>query len=643
MTGSHNDKSLALRHSDGTARLSGIIASTGFAAALVWLSWNNGGYDATVRYAVTIAVWWTLGLGVLLGLLPRARLTQAGVIALELLAALCAWTFASVLWAPSAELALVEFNRAAFYLGLVALILTSVRIRDLGRVADGLAIGIAIVALIALASRLYPDPFPTRGIAEFLAGTVTRLSFPLGYWNGLAALMALGVPLLLRGAVSWRSLPLRSLAVALLPTMALVIYLCSSRGGAVALSVAATVFVVLSADRWLVVAVLAVASAGSAVAIYAFYTRPELVNGPLNTDAVRDQAHLMAILVAGACVATGLLFALASWLVRGRIRIPRAMSVAAVALAVAALGIGFVTVDPHQQFEEFKALPALASDDFVNSHLVSTSGSGRWQEWSAAIDAWREAPVAGIGAGGYKAYWAQHRPAELAFVTDAHSLYLETLGELGVVGFLLLLGLFAAFVSVGCVRCVRSAGAERSVRASLLAAGLAFVVVSGIDWMWELTVVGAVGVLVLAAALVSNGETWRPGVGVRFGVVLASLVLMLSTSAPLVADLELASSRSAVERGNYSQALAHAQSAGRTTPWAAGPHLQSALVLELAGDIDQAHASIRAATERDPTDWRLWLVRARLETKSGQPISAAESLAEARMLNPNFFATSPMG
>ena len=52
---------------------------------------------------------------------------------------------------------------------------------ELGRIADGLAIGIAIIAAVALASRLYPDPFPTRGIPEFLPGTENRLSFPLGY------------------------------------------------------------------------------------------------------------------------------------------------------------------------------------------------------------------------------------------------------------------------------------------------------------------------------------------------------------------------------------------------------------------------------------------------------------------------------
>ena len=170
------------------------------------------------------------------GLLPRSRLNPAAIVALGLGAAYCAWTFASVLWASSAERVLVEFDRDLMYLGVVALVLTAVRASELGRVADGLAVGIAVVALLAFASRVYPDPFPTRGIPEFLPGTANRLSFPLGYWNGLAILMALGVPLLLevrsRGAPPRPRCGDRSV-----PIVAGAVYLCSSRGGVAAAAI----------------------------------------------------------------------------------------------------------------------------------------------------------------------------------------------------------------------------------------------------------------------------------------------------------------------------------------------------------------------------------------------------------------------
>ena len=74
--------------------------------------------------------------------------------------------------------------------------------RELSRArwCDGLAIGICGVVAVALISRFAPDTFSDRGAAEVLPGAVVRLSFPLGYWNGLAILAALAVPLLLRSA-----------------------------------------------------------------------------------------------------------------------------------------------------------------------------------------------------------------------------------------------------------------------------------------------------------------------------------------------------------------------------------------------------------------------------------------------------------
>ena len=77
----------------------------------------------------------------------------------------------------------------------------------------------------------------------------------------------------------------------------------------------------------------------------------------------------------------------------------------------------------------------------MRGHLLSASSTGRWQFWKAAGEQFEEHPVVGDGAGSYEAWWAQHGSFAM-FITDAHSLYLETLGELGVVGFALLLAAF---------------------------------------------------------------------------------------------------------------------------------------------------------------------------------------------------------
>jgi Tfp pilus assembly protein PilF len=88
-------------------------------------------------------------------------------------------------------------------------------------------------------------------------------------------------------------------------------------------------------------------------------------------------------------------------------------------------------------------------------------------------------------------------------------------------------------------------------------------------------------------------------------------------------------------------ALSAARAARRLEPWAASPRLQLALVLEQDGDLDAARGQIQSAVERDPEDWRLWLVKSRLETKAGAPAVAAASYSRARALNPRspLFAT----
>src|SRR3954453_8495468 len=133
----HGESRVAAELSTGRPAAAGVLATCGIAGLLVLFAWENGGYDATTRFAATIVLWWVLGLGVVLGLLPRSRLTPAALVAIGLGAAYCAWTFASVLWASSAERVLAEFDRDAMYLGVVVLVLTAVRAGDLGRIADG--------------------------------------------------------------------------------------------------------------------------------------------------------------------------------------------------------------------------------------------------------------------------------------------------------------------------------------------------------------------------------------------------------------------------------------------------------------------------------------------------------------------------
>ena len=161
-------------------------ASGALALAVFWIGYENGSSSLSARAVLAIAIWWVILLGIGLGLLPRARSNRGLLVVGALLAAFVLDTFASVFWAPNAAGAFNEFDRAALYLGLFVLVAISVRRSELGHWADGLAAGLVAIAVVALVSRLFPDLFSPRGLPEYLPNTATRLSFPIGYWNGLA-------------------------------------------------------------------------------------------------------------------------------------------------------------------------------------------------------------------------------------------------------------------------------------------------------------------------------------------------------------------------------------------------------------------------------------------------------------------------
>ena len=169
---------------------------------------------------------------------------------------------------------------------------------------------------------------------------------------------------------------------------------------------------------------------------------PVLLEGPFDSAAARSDGPAVALMLAGVCLAAGGLYAVLSTLAPARLSVPRGVSRAALAVAGVLLVAGVIAADPAERLDAFKAPPAGATDPgFIRSHLLSGGGSGRWQFWSAAVDQFQAHPVAGGGAGSYEAWWAEH--GSLAyFVRNAHSLWLETLGELGLAGAVLLLAAF---------------------------------------------------------------------------------------------------------------------------------------------------------------------------------------------------------
>src|SRR5205807_250545 len=142
--------------------------------------------------------------------------------------------------------------------------------------------------------------------------------------------------------------------------------------------------------------------------------------------------------------------------------------------------------------------------------LVSGASDGRWQFWQAAVSEFRSHPLVGGGAGSYAAWWDRH--GSISYVTgNAHSLYFETLGELGALGLLLVLGVIAAAAFAAWRRWRAARGEDRATVAALAAVLAGFAVAAGIDWMWQMTVVGAVGIVAMALLTGPATDSTEPG------------------------------------------------------------------------------------------------------------------------------------
>ena len=64
---------------------------------------------------------------------------------------------------------------------------------------------------------------------------------------------------------------------------------------------------------------------------------------------------------------------------------------------------------------------------------LSSLDSMRYEYWRVALDTFADHPLVGTGSGGFRVEWLRERPEKDAS-GEAHSLYLETLAELGLAG-----------------------------------------------------------------------------------------------------------------------------------------------------------------------------------------------------------------
>lgn len=227
--------------------------------------------------------------------------------------------------------------------------------------------------------------------------------------------------------------------------------------------------------------------------------------------------------------------------------------------------------------------------------------------WHVAVREAEAHPVAGSGAGTFADWWLRERSVPTS-TREAHSLYLETFGELGALG----LALVLAVVSVPV------AAAARSGRPVVAAACVAYAVGAAVDFHWELA--GVTGPAILIASTAFSAPVSR-----RSAAVLTPLVAALAAAGVLAyaGNARLDAAQSALRVNDRARAVAQAHDALRFAPY-------SAAAWEVVGDATGSAASYRRALELDPSDWSLWSKLATVER--GEPRRLAQQ--EAARLNP---------
>ncbi len=589
-----------------------------------------------------VGVWGPIALGLLAGLLglliarPAAP-RRGALVAAGGLVGLWLWALLSSTWSESADQALTEANRWLLYAALFGILVLLLRDDRLGKLVLGA--GAAVIA--ALGGYLLIRMLAGSASELFLSG---RLHEPLGYVNGQAAYLLLGLwPLvavaerarspLAAGAALAGGVALCSLAV-LGQTRAVV--------PAVLLSAAALMLLVPGRTRraWALV-VLAGGVAACLAPVLDVYdaTGP---SGQPGEDVLREAALaiVVASLLAGGLWASALVGV-------GRIgdmlgeRGARLLAWAPLAaLALAAVVAAFTAVsDPVDRVRtEYRSFTQLAQDSGSSSRFAS-GGGNRYDYWRVAWHQFTDAPLRGIGAGNYdRTYFLERRTGE--DIRQPHSIELQTLGELGLVGG----GLLAAFVgavAMGFARRVRAARRDPLQAGLAVAAGgtfLLWLVHTSVDWLHLIP--GLTGLALCSAAVLVGpwaAPSARAGSRVRIAVVVAA-ALAVALGAVLIGRSALAEryriqGQEQLAR-NPAGALERSRDALALNDESLPTYYLQAAAWARLGEYAPARAALVEATRREPHDFVSWALLGDLATRRGDRRQAAADYRRAAALNP---------
>jgi hypothetical protein len=625
------------RPSTGTDTAAGWIAIV--LAAVIAASPLATGYFAFSAWGILALA--ALAMLVMVILIASARLSRPGIVAAAGLALLVALSGASIIWAESKESAWTATNRLVLYCAIFAIAMLAVRRRWSAR---SVAVLLGIPALATSVLVIIAMLAGSAG-GDFLVG---RLNAPIGYINGTAGLLGMGLWPWLAGAESWRDPRAQAASLAACVLIGGVAVLTQSRALIPALVLGGAVVLTASPGRTrraVNLLILAMAVAGGLHWTLAVYTSSGSGGASVAPTPGALRAAAIAVL-AGAAAAGFAAFAITSATAtlspsqRARLRtgVGSALALCTVIMVVAAgvFGGGWIARQYHY---------------FIGSHAAPENASVRFLDasgfrsdlWRVAIREFASEPLGGLGAGNYddQYYRLRHNPE---YVAQPHSLELQMAAELGVGGLLGLALLLGGILWAACGRTRTMASSDRLLKVSAAGVFVAWFACTSVDWLYDIP--GLTGMAMLAGALLvvpearsarATGRAGRPHAGIRRPMVLSALVVIALGAASLgrqyVAS-RLASSGAGETIRSPAAAISTLRQSLALDPFSLPVRYSLAAAYAAEDDYAQTRDIVLAAAAREPENYVPPALLGDIALRRGQRALAVSEYRRALALDP---------
>ena len=605
-----------------------------------YFSFSVWGPMALGAFVLLIVVAWTTDQTVT----RRAMYAGGGLLALLALSA------ASILWAQSKEAAWTDTNRLALYAAVFLIGLLAIRDR---RTARGIVMLLGAAALVT--SIWFPISFLFGGNAG--AFFTRRLNSPIGYINGTAGLLVMGIWPWLAYADTAQRREIRALALGAVALIAGTFVLTQSRA-VIPATVLSSVLVLACAPgrtrrglKLLVVAGTIAAELHWTLAVYSTGGASERLEAPAH-DLLRKAA--IAIILGGV-IATLASLALSRFSERieagRRARLLRRIGLSAVAAVAIALCGGAIAGHSwiSRQYHTFTALKV---NESASTRFTDASGF-RYDLWRIAWKEFTQNPIGGLGAGNYDAdYYKWRRSTQ--YVLQPHSLELQMLAELGIGGLIALLVMVGAVFAGAFARAGTLASDDLLIRIGALGVFAAWLIDTSVDWLYDipgLTVMALIAAALLVLPAKQPGPTERssepepvrsaPSRRGRIGPRQVAVVTGLSVLALLAASVgrQYAASRYATSGANElshspKQAIGTLRTAIHLDPYALTTLYSLASAYARMDEYPQARAALQVAEAREPSNYVPRALLGDLAMRRGDVRVAVAAYEQALALNP---------